>query len=208
MIWEVIAFVRGVIERMNLADLLQDLLVASFTLLVGAWFVLRRIRNERAFDRSLAWRESTLRATNKFIRLSERLVTEALDTSLNRILASVDPVQKIATELRDCASELRKALLDEAVLFADRKTVNQLRSAAEDIESISKELEKVAEGSEGEEEYVLVNKLPHLAMKEIQLSLVHSLRKQLGLEQLTESDLGLSPERERNEPTGGRVSSE
>lgn len=185
------------IARFDLTQLLTNLFIAVSTgFLVGKLGVrrgLEQARKERAFDRSLQWHESTLRATSKFIFLSNqfRAVLEA--SNLKSIFDPVERVPIIAADLRSCASELREAIFD-AVLFADKKTVNQLRSAAEAIEHVSSHADQVAKGST--DELVLFLKLKPLdeLVMDIHLSLVHAIRKQLGLEQLTASDVGFSPE--------------
>jgi hypothetical protein len=101
-----------------------------------------------------------------------------------------------------------EALL-EAVFFAEKKTISQLRRVAEDVDEIIPLTGKiVAEyGSSLDDIYDLRTQLRSLdgVAVAIHVSLVRDMREQLGLDKLTASDLGLGPEPARSEKLRGFV---
>lgn len=192
------------IARFDLTQIFMNLFIAAISGLLGGKFGVRRAleqaRKERAFDRSLEWHESTLRATNKFRFLSRRYSETLLERGgpFNRDRG----VTEFAKQLEECASDLEKALF-EAVLFAEKETVGKLRLAAQDLADMIPLAANVAVefGVSGENEFKLLSQLRSLeeVAVAIHVELVQGIRKQLGLDELTASDLGLGPEPSRSE---------
>lgn len=198
------------ISRLDLTQLFTTLFIALVSGYlagkIGVHRALEQARKERAFDRALEWHESTLRAVNKFRFLSRRY----LDTLLERrtFLPPENSLPTLAKQLEECTSDLQKALF-EAVLFAEKKTVSQLRLAADVFEEIIPLAGKVASqhGMFVEGEFDLLKQLTDLdkIAVAIHVALVEGIRNQLGLDKLTSSDLGLGPEPKRSELIRGFI---
>jgi hypothetical protein len=200
----------ALLKRIDVAAAFALFVVPAITAYISGKIGVRRgleqARKERAFDRTLEWHESTLRVTNNFRFLSRRY-DETL-TNRSSFLDSDAPLVGLAKQLEECASNLHKALL-EAVFFAEKKTISQLRRVAEDVDEIIPLTGKiVAEyGSSLDDIYDLRTQLRSLdgVAVAIHVSLVRDMREQLGLDKLTASDLGLGPEPARSEKLRGFV---
>ena len=198
------------IARLDLAQLLTNLLIVSSTGFLAGKFGVRRAleqaRKERAFDRTLEWHESTLRMIKEF-RFLNRRYSEAV-LRRETFLKPDKAIAEFAKQLEKCASDLVK-MLGEAALFAEKKRVSQLSSAAKDLAEIICLATKVANavGMSVVEEFDLLKQLRLFegVTVSIHVALVQEMRKQLGLDRLTASDLGLGPEPARSEKIRGLV---
>jgi hypothetical protein len=184
--------------------LLVPLITAYLAGRIGVRRGLEQARKQLAFERIIDWHESTLMAASRF----KHLGTEFRKEFRNRdtFITSSPRLTDLAQELEECASDLRKAVF-EALLFAEKKTVNQLRTVASDIEAVIKRARDAAKQPGPDTEFDLIDKVKTLeeTVNQIHLALVRSIRKQLGRDELTGSDLGLGPEPARSEKVRGFV---
>jgi hypothetical protein len=194
--------------NIDLVQVFINLIVGAASAWIAGKFGVRRAleqaRKERAFDRSLQWHENTLRATNNLRTLHKEYRANLVDAST---IFTLDRSAKVGRRLEECASELQRSLF-EAVLFSPKKIVRNLRLAADEVQGIIALARKVAElkdASNLEPEWALLEKLKSIDARVtlIHVGLVHSIRKQLGLDKLTTSDLGLGPEPTRTEKLRG-----
>jgi hypothetical protein len=189
-------------------------IVPAITGFIASKFGVRRAleqaRRERAFDRSIEWHESTLRVISEFQILNKKFehfgvrpdimtLAKALgrgEVGAPALESEHEGVQKIAAALRESALKLEEAIF-KAFLFADAQTIKSLRSTTEIIERVSFHADRVVESRGDLVGLWYESQRLDSAVRHIRWELADSLRKQLGLNKLSSTDLGFGPEPSR-----------
>jgi hypothetical protein len=113
-------------------NMLVSVLTGVITGVSVGYFGLRsainQFKTQRAYDRRLDWFEQTVRTVNRFLYLAWKL--KNLHLNFGKPMPTAEAaIPDVFANFEKTAIELDTAL-DESVLFAERKTVIQLREAA------------------------------------------------------------------------------
>ena len=153
---------------------------------VGAWFSskfalrqgLERSKREKAFDRRLDWYEKALRSTMKFKGFNEQIASVLRKDDLPTLEKMVSGNLQVTRSMQ--------RTINEAIVFADKSTYVQLKRVFKEFQTRIIEMNQQLAKSQippddVPSEYESMAKL----MERASLDLAVSIRKQLGLDEIT-----------------------
>jgi hypothetical protein len=168
----------------NVWQLLGNLAVAGAAAWIGSkvgvQHALEKLRNERAFERRIAWYEETVLATT---RIRDSWVAYAFatrnDTSqLGALATGMNPAFQAFAEQSN-----------KAVLFAPKGTVQRLDELMKELMQLAVETAKTLERGQLHEEFARQVDALALSLSRFVFELAQELRKELGLEKIELSDV-------------------
>jgi len=147
---------------------------------VGVGHALRKLRNERAFERRLAWYEETVTAT---VAVRDTCAAYAMATRFDR--AKLDALQRqMSSVLQNFAEKANKA-----VLYAPKRTVQRLEQLLQELGQFAIEAAKMLDQSQLYEEFAKRVDSLALAFSRFIFELAQEVRKELNLEKVELSDV-------------------
>jgi hypothetical protein len=167
-----------------------DLVQLAATILVsgtGAWIAgklgvrraLEQTRGQRAFDRQLDWYESAIRVAMRFVTLNQSMAIGVKHDDREIMKAAIESSNALMPELQQ--------KINESMVFSDRETyllVKQLFADIHRITGVTTALLKRHESERIAQQYDNIAKLA----ERIAFELAKSVRKHLGLEEITQAD--------------------
>lgn len=147
---------------------------------VGVHHALEKLRNERAFERRLAWYEETVIAT---VAVRDLAAAYALSARFNR--TQLGALQGAMTPALQSFAE--KA--NKAVLYAPKRTVQTLDRLMQELSQFAIEAAKTLERGQLYEEFAKRVDCLVLSFSRFIFELAQEVRKELNLEKVELSDI-------------------
>jgi len=151
-----------------LTGVATGVLTGAITGYFGVLFAFKQFREQRAFDRQLEWYERTIRALGKFSALGREMTLTSMFGQPDLTLKAWQELQKGLADLEQC--------INEAVLYADQGSYEQLKTMGDKYEEIKRKNDKEAAVKES----ATVAKV----LRETLVELSKPIRAKLGLKEI------------------------